>query len=123
MDSSDKLIANVYNFLNLPLFQQEIVINDLTQSFVENNKLKWPRHRCHYVIELCKELANVPMTHVEIEHLRNIRHKFESISSIEDLDTCLMFWQITKDVQYWNRIQVIANDPYHKLVSHASIII
>lgn len=123
MDPSDNLISLVYNFPNLSKVDQTTLINDLIYSFADNKSLKWPVHRRSYVIPLCKELANYPMTSDEITLLRHIRHCFQDISSVEHLDLCLMFWQITKNPQYFNYIHNITINPYHHLVSHASLII
>lgn len=123
MHPSDQLISNTYNFISLSQPDQVNVIFDLVQNFNQNTTLKWPPHRQDYVVPLCKELANLPMTSSEITQMHDIRRRFKSISCVSDLDTCLMFWQITKDRQYWNYIHNITTDPNHELFSHASIIL
>ena len=123
MDESDALVGMVYNFKALPHSDQIAVISNLTRSINKGNNLKWPAHRCSYVIELCKELANVPMSQTETKRLLNIRKSFEDISSAKHLDLCLMFWQITSDLRYWQRIKDIASDPSHNLHACASTII
>ena len=123
MDESDELVGRVYNFKHLPPGDQISVISDMIRALNNGSNLKWPVHRCSCIIELCKEIANVPMSHIETEHLLSIRKRFENISSLEHLDLCLMFWKITSDLRYWNRIRDIALDPSHNLYIHASTII
>ena len=113
------LIGQIYQFATLSSDERKCVVAEITAG----TDLHWPRHRTLYILPLCKSFASLPLTPEETELLNEINCRFETIKTVTDLDTCLMFWQITKSPEYWRIIQRHANTMYSPVYRQANVIL
>lgn len=104
MSPQNKIISDLYNFINLSAKDQFSCLYDFIEHSRCHNSFSWPSHRCVAIPPFCKNLLNIPLTFCELEIVKNIDLRIQNISSIEDLDICLMFWLISKDEKYKQHI-------------------
>lgn len=123
MDPSSKIVSDIYNFSSLSKLERDLLIVHIQTASNDGNALKWPEHRLKYLIPLCKETNGDVLTKDEIIMLRILREEFEDIATVDVLDTCIIFWKITKDPQYETFIRRIAHDVYSPLQKTAATVL
>ena len=112
MNISDiELISNLYDLNVLPPARQRLILTTVISRLNSGNNLGWREHRLPYLLALCRELNGQILTVKEIELLKDIREKFKNLNNYQDLDICLMFWQITRNLRYLEAIMNIQNSP------------
>ena len=113
------LIYNLYSFTTLSYLEQQNVVTQLS-LLIDNKSFGWPNHRTKYILPLCQNLLN---NTENIDFFAEIQNKFSCIRNQTDLDLCLMFWQITKDVKYFNIIKQLSLDTSSPINNEATCIL
>lgn len=78
---------------------------------------KAPKALRRFVVPFCKSYVGYPLTFDETKLLSEIMKIFDNIREPEDLDRCLLCWQITHDSKYMDIIKQHAlnqTSPVHK---------
>jgi len=116
------LIANLYGFKNLSKDEQKDTLAALANA-LNNGTLGWPEHRNRYLFQFFCCLAGLNISKEDADILDEVDYSLSNIRTVEELDTCHLYWLITRDLSYLGIIRSIANDPFSNLRSQASTIV
>jgi hypothetical protein len=115
-------VSYIYEFSQLdPTIQLEVV-KTLADAANRNEKLGWQKNREMCVLPLCKYIAGLPLASEESTVLLTTQKSFDDIKTPEVLDTCLMFWQVSREDRYRNVIKSHACNPFSAVQKQAAAV-
>lgn len=98
------MIQDLYMFYKLDKQKKDKIIELLSLGY----DVGWKSHREKYLLPLCKKLNDDILTVDELLRFREAKSIIGNIRSLNDLDLCLMFWQISHKDKYWDIILIEA---------------
>lgn len=113
------LVSHIYGFYQLDAESKKRVVEELIRARDQGHDLGWKENRENHVVPVCKYAAGIPLTEEETEVFLAAHSAFENLSDSIILDTCLFFWQVTRDEKYRNKIRKHAIDPISPIYKQA----
>jgi len=117
------IIRQIYGLGKLPIAERYNIVHSLIDYINSGKNLGWKDNRVRAIIPLSKKVSLLPLSSDEEQILQDIEFTFGNIVSVMELDTCLMFWQVTEDEYYLNIIQKHAQNSHSLVNTQANIIL
>lgn len=102
--SANRLVSELYTYYMLNDEQKKYLIEKVINHYGKDRTLNWPSNREEVIIPFLKSLIEIPLNAEENDKLKDVNNRLQFIENGNDLDTCLMFWLITRQPAYRNFI-------------------
>lgn len=117
------LVRELYRFSQLSVINQCKLADTLIEYKEKGNTLGWKNNREDIIIPFLKSYIGYKLTEEESTLLTNKQRKLERVNNMDDLDICLMFWQVTLDPKYMGIIRKEALDITSHVYKPSNIIL